>query len=58
MGLLDAFGTFFTAMGAVYTPGSLQPLLNQSMIFWIVLISALYLEKVRGSARGNCKQSP
>ena len=29
MALLDAFGTFFISMGAVYTPGQIQPLINQ-----------------------------
>lgn len=46
MGLLDALGTFFTAMGAAFTPGSMQPLLNQTLIPWIILISRLYLRKV------------
>ncbi len=32
MGILDCFGTFLTAMGAVYVPGQYQPLLNQSLI--------------------------
>jgi len=46
MGILDAFGTFFTAMGAAYTPGSLQPLLNQTLIPWTIFISIFYLKKV------------
>lgn len=45
MGTLDAFGTFFTAMGAVYTPGSMQPLLNQMLIPWCLLFSVVYLKK-------------
>ena len=32
MGLLDSLGTFLTAMGAVFTPGVFQTLLNQSLI--------------------------
>lgn len=46
MGFLDALGTFFTAMGATFTPGSMQPLLNQTLIPWIILISQLHLKKV------------
>jgi len=49
MGFLDARGTFFTALGAVYTPGSMQPLLNQTLIPWIILVSRLYLRKVYSS---------
>ena len=45
MGLLDCFGTFFTAMGAVYTPGQYQPLLNQSLVPCTMLVSALVLRK-------------
>jgi drug/metabolite transporter (DMT)-like permease len=45
MGTLDAFGTFFTAMGAVYTPGSLQPILNQMLIPFTICISIVYLRK-------------
>mmetsp|Transcript_3260 Transcript_3260/g.8582 ORF Transcript_3260/g.8582 Transcript_3260/m.8582 type:complete len:491 (+) Transcript_3260:3-1475(+) len=45
MGFLDALGTFFTAMGATYTPGSMQPLLNQTLIPWIMLFSRIYLRK-------------
>jgi hypothetical protein len=43
MGLLDCFGTFLTAMGAVYTPGQLQPVLNQSLLPCTMLVSALAL---------------
>lgn len=32
MGLLDCFGTFLTAMGNVFTPGTYQTLINQSLI--------------------------
>lgn len=46
MGFLDALGTFFTAMGAAFTPGSMQPLLNQTLIFWIILFSRMYLSKL------------
>lgn len=45
MGTLDAFGTFFTAMGAVYTPGSMQPLLNQMLIPFTLTFSVIYLKK-------------
>mmetsp|Transcript_64185 Transcript_64185/g.139454 ORF Transcript_64185/g.139454 Transcript_64185/m.139454 type:complete len:431 (-) Transcript_64185:462-1754(-) len=45
MGFLDALGTFFTAMGAAFTPGSMQPLLNQTLIPWIIIFSRLYLRK-------------
>lgn len=39
LGCLDAFGTFFTAMGAVYTPGTYQTLLNQTLIPFTMLAS-------------------
>ena len=32
LAILDAFGTFFTAMGAVFTPMEYQPILNQTLI--------------------------
>lgn len=46
MGFLDALGTFFTAMGAAFTPGSLQPIINQNLIPWIMLMSRVYLKKL------------
>lgn len=45
MGTLDALGTFFTAMGAVYTPGSMQPIINQMLIPFTICISVIYLNK-------------
>mmetsp|Transcript_79704 Transcript_79704/g.200532 ORF Transcript_79704/g.200532 Transcript_79704/m.200532 type:complete len:504 (-) Transcript_79704:191-1702(-) len=49
MGFLDALGTFFTAMGAAFTPGSMQPLLNQTLIPWIIMVSRVYLKKIYSS---------
>jgi len=43
MGCLDTLGTFLTAMGAVYTPGQLQPLLNQTIIPLTMLFSRVWL---------------
>ena len=43
MGLLDCFGTFLTAMGAVHTPGQYQPILNQSLVPATMTVSALCL---------------
>jgi len=43
MGILDCFGTFFTAMGAVYTPGVFQTLLNQTLIPCTMFFSYLIL---------------
>jgi drug/metabolite transporter (DMT)-like permease len=43
MGLLDCFGTFLSAMGAVYTPGSTQALLNQTLLPMIMLGSRAFL---------------
>lgn len=43
MGLLDCFGTFFTAMGAVYTPGQFQTLLNQCLIPLTMVASYIFL---------------
>ena len=43
MGALDTLGTFLTAMGAVFTPGQLQPLLNQSLIPATMLTSFVFL---------------
>jgi len=48
MGILDALGTFFTAMGAVYTPGSMQPLLNQMLIPFTMVFSICFLDKIFG----------
>ncbi|GMH50685.1 hypothetical protein TL16_g00842 [Triparma laevis f. inornata] len=39
MALLDAFGTFFSAMGSVHTPGYLQTILNQTLIPILMLVS-------------------
>lgn len=44
MGFLDSCGTFLAAMGAVYTPGSVQTLLNQTLIPITMLVSFLYLK--------------
>ena len=44
MGLLDCFGTFFTAMGAVYTPGQIQTLLNQCLIPLTLFASLMFLK--------------
>jgi len=43
MGILDSLGTFLTCLGVAYTPGSMTPLLNQMMIPFTMLVSALYL---------------
>jgi hypothetical protein len=43
MGLLDCFGTFLTAMGAVHTPGQYQPILNQSLVPATMTVSAIFL---------------
>ena len=43
MGALDCLGTFLTAMGAVFTPGQFQPLLNQSLIPATMLASFFFL---------------
>jgi len=43
MALLDALGTFFTAMGSSFTPGPLQPLLNQTLIPFTMLFSAIFI---------------
>lgn len=43
MGLFDTLGTFLTAMGAVFTPGQVQPLLNQSLIPATMICSCAFL---------------
>jgi len=43
MGILDSLGTFFTCLGTAYTPGSLTPLLNQLLIPFTMVVSAVYL---------------
>lgn len=43
MGFLDCCGTFLAAMGAVYTPGSVQTLLNQTLIPTTMIVSACFL---------------
>lgn len=40
---LDAFGTFFTAMGALYTPLFLQQILNQTLIPLTMVASFVFL---------------
>ena len=52
MGVLDCFGTFFTAMGAVNTPGQYQPLLNQSLVPVTMVVSFIFLR-----ARYTLKQT-
>lgn len=46
MGFLDALGTFFIALGAAYTPGSMQPILSQTLTPWIIMMSWLWLRKL------------
>ena len=53
MGILDCFGTFFTALGAVYTPGQFQTLLNQSLIPCTLIVSIIMLRRTR-----PCTSSP
>jgi len=43
MGTLDSLGTFLTCLGTTYTPGSLTPLLNQLLIPFTMLVSAVWL---------------
>ena len=43
MAALDSFGTFFISMGAVYTPGQIQPLLNQALIPLTMVFSCFML---------------
>ena len=43
MALLDSFGTFFISMGSVYTPGQIQPLLNQALIPMTMGFSCVWL---------------
>jgi drug/metabolite transporter (DMT)-like permease len=43
MGTLDCMGTFLTAMGAVYTPGTFQTLLNQTLIPFTLIFSRAFL---------------
>lgn len=45
MGFLDCLGGFLAAMGANRTPGSLQQLLNQTLIPIIMFMSWLFLGK-------------
>ena len=44
MGVLDAFGTFFISMGAVYTPGQIQPLIQQALIPLTMVFSCFCLK--------------
>ena len=43
LGLLDSFGTLFTALGAVHTPNVIQPLLNQTLIPFTIIFSFMFL---------------
>jgi drug/metabolite transporter (DMT)-like permease len=43
LAVLDGLGTFFTAMGAVYTPIQYQPILNQTLIPCTMIASYLFL---------------
>eukprot|EP00937_MAST-01D_sp_MAST-1D-sp2_P006340 g6340.t1 len=52
MGLLDSLGTFLTAMGAVFTPGVFQTLLNQTLVPFTMLFSVAFLR-----ARYGAKQA-
>lgn len=45
MAALDSFGTFFISMGAVYTPGQIQPLLNQALIPLTMVFSCCMLRE-------------
>jgi hypothetical protein len=51
MGVLDSFGTFFSAMGAVSTPGQYQLLLNQTLIPLTMLASRTFI-----GSRYGCKE--
>lgn len=51
MGVLDCFGTFLTAMGAVYVPGQYQTLINQSLIPTTMLASWLFLRTTFSSGQ-------
>lgn len=44
LALLDGLGTFLTALGAVHTPGQYQPVLNQTLIPFTVIISMVVLQ--------------
>ena len=51
LAMLDAFGTFFTAMGASYTPLALQQILNQTLIPLTMICSFAFLgTRFRGLA--------
>ena len=43
LAILDAFGTFFTAMGATFTPLALQQILNQTLIPLTMICSYFFL---------------
>lgn len=45
MGLLDAFGTFLSSIGAPGCPGHLQVVLNQTLIPFTMVCSYLFLSK-------------
>uniref|UniRef100_A0A7R9YEX8 EamA domain-containing protein n=1 Tax=Pinguiococcus pyrenoidosus TaxID=172671 RepID=A0A7R9YEX8_9STRA len=48
MGLLDGFGTFLTALGAVHTPGPVQTLLNQALLPCTMAASFAFLGRSFG----------
>ena len=54
LAILDAFGTFFTAMGAVYTPMEYQPILNQTLIPFTMLASSCSGKKILFHGFGAC----
>ena len=43
MGFLDSLGTLLTALGAVHTPSTFQPLLNQTLIPFTIFFSRIFL---------------
>eukprot|EP00435_Cladocopium_sp_Y103_P031127 s3782_g7.t2 len=53
MGTLDSLGTFLTCLGTAYTPGSITPLLNQLLIPFTMLVSAVWL-RVRSRWQERC----
>lgn len=53
MGTLDSLGTFLTCLGTAYTPGSITPLLNQLLIPFTMLVSAVWL-KIRSRWQERC----
>ena len=53
MGTLDSLGTFLTCLGTAYTPGSITPLLNQLLIPFTMLVSAMWLS-IRSRWQERC----